>query len=108
MSLTLGFHVVFILLTLFFLVLCALLVAELEKHTLILTKKCQKNLAFPSFHDVLAFDKLYFPLYLHNLFSELGSTLWCCIEAMSELAETTEDLYTAKTLLRTGWSISKV
>ena len=55
---------------------------------------------FPSFHDVLAFDKLYLPLYLHNIFPELGSTLWYCIEALSGLVETAEDLYATKTRLR--------
>jgi len=54
---------------------------------------------FPSFHDVLAFDKLYLPLSLHNIFPELGSTLGYCIEALSELVKTAEDLYATKTLL---------
>ncbi|MBA7632691.1 hypothetical protein ES703_40243 [subsurface metagenome] len=76
------------------------MIAELIKRPSFLTKKCQKNLMFPSFHDVLAFDKLYLPLYLHNIFPELGSTLWCCIEALSGLVETAEDLYATKTLLR--------
>ena len=73
--------------------------AESGKHPSFLTKKCQKNLVFPRLCDVLAFDKLYLPLYLHNIFLELGSTLGYCIEALSGLVETAEDLYATKTML---------
>ena len=76
------------------------ILAELIKRPRFLTKKCQKNLVFPRFCDVLAFDKLYLPLYLHNIFPELGSTLGYCIEALSVLVETAEDWYAPKTLLR--------
>jgi len=50
--------------------------------------------------DVPAFDKVYLPLSLDNIFPELGSTLGYCIEALSVLVETAEDLYAIETLLR--------
>jgi len=59
-----------------------------------------KKLVAPRLRDVLAFDKVYLPLYLSNIFPELGSTLWCCIEALSIPVETAEGWYATKTLLR--------
>jgi len=49
----------------------------------LLDKKVLKELHVPHFRDVLAFDKLYLPLYTHDIFPELGSTLGYCIEALS-------------------------
>jgi len=54
----------------------------------------------PRLRDVLAFDKVYLPLSLSNIFPELGSTLGYCIEALSILVETAEDPYAAKTPLQ--------
>ena len=48
----------------------------------------------------MLFDKLYLPLYLYNIFPELGSTLWYCIEALSVPVKTAEGWYAPKTLLR--------
>jgi hypothetical protein len=43
------------------------------------------------FSESNTFDKLYLSLYQSNIIPELGSTLWCCIEALSELVKTAED-----------------
>jgi hypothetical protein len=59
-----------------------------------------KNQVIPRLRDVLAFDKVYLPLYLSNIFPELGSTLGYCIEALSIPVETAEDLYATKTPLQ--------
>ena len=61
-----------------------------------------KKLADSRFHDVQAFDKVYLPLSLNDIFPELGSTLWYCIEAQSNPVETAEGWFAAKTMLRKG------
>ena len=59
-----------------------------------------KKFSIPHPHDVHAFDKLYLTLHLHIIIPELGSTLGYCIEALSILVKTAEDLYATKTPLQ--------
>jgi hypothetical protein len=54
-------------------------------------KNMLKNCSAGTFPESNSFDKLYLPLHQINIIPELGSTLWCCIEALSELVKTAED-----------------
>lgn len=65
-----------------------------------LDKNMSKKLRETLFRNGLAFDKVYLSLYLYDIFPELGSTLWYCIEALSVSVETAEGWYASKTLLR--------
>jgi hypothetical protein len=73
-----------------------------------LHKNMSKKVAGLPLHDVYPFDKLYLPLYLHNIIPELGSTLGYCIEAMSIPVETAEDPYAPKTSLQRAGQYLKV
>ncbi|HSQ53413.1 MAG TPA: hypothetical protein VLM82_03115 [Acidobacteriota bacterium] len=67
-----------------------------------------KEVERPLFHDVQPFDKVYLPLHLHDIISELGSTLGYCIEAMSIPVKTAEDPYAPKTSLQRAGQYLKV
>jgi len=73
---------------------------DVSEDVRIINKKMSKNGLGNSFTWYLFFDKVYLPLYLNNIFPELGSTLGYCIEALNVLVKTAEDLYALKTLLR--------
>jgi hypothetical protein len=57
----------------------------------IIDKNMLKNCSTGAFSESNSFDKLYLPLHQINIIPELGSTLWCCIEALSELVKTAEN-----------------
>ena len=85
-----------------------LVVDQVEKTYHFLYKNMSKKVERLLFHDVQPFDKVYLQLHLHNIIPELGSTLGYCIEAMSILVKTAEDLYAPKTSLQRAGQYLKV